>query len=55
MVCVAVLATLLILVSHSENMLNWFVVSNIFLLSPLFREDEPILTSIFFKWVETTT
>ena len=25
-----------------------------FLCSPLFGEDEPILTSIFFKWVETT-
>ena len=28
--------------------------SNIFLCSPLFGEDEPILTSIFFRWVETT-
>ena len=25
-----------------------------FLCSPLFGEDEPILTSIFFRWVETT-
>ena len=27
------------------------VVSNSFLFSPLFGEDEPILTSIFFRWV----
>ena len=25
-----------------------------FLFSPLLREDEAILTSIFFRWVETT-
>ena len=25
-----------------------------FVFSPLFGEDEPILTSIFFRWVETT-
>jgi len=26
-----------------------------FLFSPLLGEDEPILTSIFFKWVDSTT
>ena len=30
------------------------MVSNIF-FSPLFREDEPILTFIFFRWVGSTT
>ena len=30
------------------------VVSKSFLFSTLFGEDEPILTSIFFRWVETT-
>ena len=31
------------------------VVSNIFLMfTPKIGEDEPIFTSIFFKWVETT-
>ena len=31
----------------------WVVVLNIFWFSPLLGEDEPILTNIFFKWVET--
>ena len=30
---------------------GWVVVSNIFVLLPLFGEDEPNLTSIFFRWV----
>ena len=29
--------------------------SDIFWCSPLFGEDEPILTSIFFKWIGSTT
>ena len=40
----------------SGVMLNWVVVSNIFLFSPLPGEDEPILTSIFFSLgLEKTT
>ena len=37
---------------HSEIRV---VVSNIFYFHPYLREDEPILTSIFFKWVGSTT
>jgi len=45
--------------SHSPSCLqdikppNWVVVSNLLYFSSLFGEDEPILTSIFFRWVET--
>ena len=34
---------------------NWVVATQIFFIfTPKIGEDEPILTSIFFKWVETT-
>ena len=45
------------MVFHKGNwmvVLNWVVVSNIFYIHPYLREDEPILTGIFFRWVETT-
>ena len=44
--------TFLLAFGHfSGVMLNWVVVSNIFYFPVLPGEDEPILTSIFFRWV----
>ena len=34
---------------------HWVVVSKFFIFTPKFGEDEPILTSIFFRWVEVET
>ena len=38
---------------YSASMVNWVVVSNIFYFHPYLGKI-PILTSIFFRWVETT-
>ncbi len=37
----------------TQQLARWWFQKKIF--SPLFGEDEPILTSIFFRWVGSTT